>query len=58
MQASPDSTNSLYINKGNRDIVNPGVSIIIYFIEFNYQTENKAEFLTFKNFKVTNTQYT
>ena len=55
---SPEPSNSLYINKGNRDIVNLCISIFIYFIEFKNQTDNKEEFLTLKNFKVHNTQYT
>ncbi len=48
---------SLYINKCNRAIVNLCVSILIYFMEFKNQTENK-EFLTLMNFKVPNTKYT
>ena len=50
---------SLYINKGNRDIVTISISITIYFMEFKNQTVAKnKEFVTLKNVKVHNTQYT
>ena len=55
---SPEPNNSTYLTKGNRDIVNLYISILIYFIEFMNQTDNKEEFLTLKNFKVHKTQYT
>ena len=47
--------NSIYLNNENRDIVNLCISILIYFVEFKTQTENKEEFLPLKNFKVHNT---
>ena len=53
-----EPNSSLYIDKGNRDIVNLCISILIYSIEFKNQTENQDEFVTLKNFKVHNTQYT
>ena len=55
---SPEPNNSLYINKGNGDIVNLCISILIYFMEFKNQTDNKEGFHILKNFKVHNTQYT
>ena len=43
---SPEPNNSFYINKGNRDIVNLCISILIYFMEFKNQTDNKEEFVS------------
>ena len=40
------------------DILNVCISILIYFMVYQNQTENKEEFLTLKNFQVHNTQYT
>ena len=54
---SPEAKNSIYINKGNCDIVNLCISILIYLMEFKNQTDNK-EFLTLNNFQVDYIQYT
>ena len=55
---STEPNNTVYFNKGNGDIGKLCISIVIYFMEFKNQTENKEEFLNLKNFKVHKNQYT